>query len=441
MDSINQYGVFQTGEKAVYDKHTKVINSPEGYYKIRVHLVFAVKFDGRCKARLVADGHLTCEPVENIYSGVVSLRNLRLVMFLGKLNNLDIWGTDIGNTYLEAFTDEKLDIVAGPEFGELEGFILVFLKAFYGLKSSGKRWAEVIHDILKDMKCFPSKAHSCIWLRKNHRKSHYEYIAVYGDDLCIAAENPEGILNTFKTNSLLKIKGDDKLTYHLGADYFEDPDGTLVSQPKKYIDKLPQTYKRLFNEDIPRGTKTPLDKNDHPEMDTSEVLEGEMVSKYLTMVGQLQWLITMGRFDIYPHVVSLSRFRAAPRQGHIERLKRVHGYVIKTKDYDIRFRTEEPNYSYLPEQNYDGTNSVYGDVKETIPDDIPEPLGKSVTTTATVDANLNHCLATGKSLTADYILSTRHLQIGIQKGKPQLKLPHMDLNLWHPKLQASKLLI
>ena len=56
----------------------------------------------------MADGHLSPEPIENIYSGVVSLRNLGSVIFLGKLNNLDIWGADIGNACLEAFTDEKL---------------------------------------------------------------------------------------------------------------------------------------------------------------------------------------------------------------------------------------------------------------------------------------------------------------------------------------------
>ena len=60
----------------------------------------------------MADGHLTPEPIENIYSGVVSLRNLRLVIFLGKLNSLELWGADIGNAYLEAFTDEKLYILA-----------------------------------------------------------------------------------------------------------------------------------------------------------------------------------------------------------------------------------------------------------------------------------------------------------------------------------------
>ena len=98
--------------------------------------------------------------------GVVSLRNHRLVIFLGKLNHQDLWGADIGNAYLEAFTDEKLYIVPGPEFHELEGYILMFLRDLYGLLSSGKRWAEVIHGILRDMKVLPSKADQCIWLRK-----------------------------------------------------------------------------------------------------------------------------------------------------------------------------------------------------------------------------------------------------------------------------------
>ena len=83
----------------------------------------------------------------------------------------------------------------------------------------------------------------------------YEYIAVYVDDMCIAAESPSVIIQIFKSKYHLKVKGDGKLTYHLGADYFEDPDGTFVSQPKKYIDKLADTYKRLFKEDPPKGYK------------------------------------------------------------------------------------------------------------------------------------------------------------------------------------------
>ena len=64
--------------------------------------------------------------------------NLKLVIFLGKLNNLELWRADIGNAYLEAPAEEKLYIVAGPEFEDWEGYILTFSKALYGLKSSGK---------------------------------------------------------------------------------------------------------------------------------------------------------------------------------------------------------------------------------------------------------------------------------------------------------------
>ena len=44
----------------------QVSNDPQGHQKIRVHLVFAVRHDGRHKARLVAHGHLTPDPVESI---------------------------------------------------------------------------------------------------------------------------------------------------------------------------------------------------------------------------------------------------------------------------------------------------------------------------------------------------------------------------------------
>ena len=75
-----------------------------------------------------------------------------------------------------------------------------------------------------------------------------------------------------------------------------------------------------------------------------------MAAKYLTIVGQLQWLVILGRFDLHAHVAAMSRFRDAPRHGHMDRLKRIYAYAIRTKDYAVRFRTDQPDYSFLPEQ-------------------------------------------------------------------------------------------
>ena len=98
--------------------------------------------------------------------------------------------------------------------------------------------------------------------------------------------------------------------------------------------------------------------------------------------------------------MSLSRFRAQPRKGHLDRAKRIVGYLLFLPDGAIRFRTGEPDFSSLKDQEYDWTRSVYSGACEQIPHDIPKRLGKHVQTTHYLDANLHHDLATGKAVTA-----------------------------------------
>ena len=245
----------------------------------------------------------------------------------------------------------------------------------------------------------PSKADPCVWMREN-KTLKYEYLAIYVDDLCIAAQDPGQIIQSLKEDFKLKVKGDGPLSHHLDADYTRDKDNTLVCHPKKYIERLAESYHYMFKQDPPKNMRTPLDKNDHPELDDSELLKGDSIQHYLTMIGQLQWLVTLGRFDIHAQVTTMSMFRSAPRKGHLERLQRIYGYVLKTKHYSTRYRTEEPDYTYLPDMKYDWSYTVYGNTQEIIPHDCPKPLGNSVTTTTTLDANLLHCMATGASLTA-----------------------------------------
>ena len=49
MESMLEYKVFKKWDKAILEKLKKVLNSPKGYHRIKVHLVFADKFDGRHK--------------------------------------------------------------------------------------------------------------------------------------------------------------------------------------------------------------------------------------------------------------------------------------------------------------------------------------------------------------------------------------------------------
>ena len=98
-------------------------------------------------------------------------------------------------------------------------------------------------------------------------------------------------------------------------------------------------------------------------------------------------------------VVSLSAFRAAPRVGHLERAKMIFGYLARMNTAKLRIRTGQPDYSALPNFDFDWTRTIYGAMEEMLPKDAPEPLGKQVTLTHFVDANLMHDLSTGRSLT------------------------------------------
>ena len=86
-------------------------------------------------------------------------------MFLAELNDLQLWGADVGNAYFQAFRKGKLHIVAGPEFDELQGHVRVLYKTLDGTRSGGACWHDKLFDILQQMAFKPSKADPDIWMR------------------------------------------------------------------------------------------------------------------------------------------------------------------------------------------------------------------------------------------------------------------------------------
>ena len=153
-------------------------------------------------------------------------------MFLAELNGLGLWGADVGNAYLEAYTKEKVYIITGDSFGDRKGHVLVINKALYGLRSSGAKWHDRFADALREMGFMPSKADPEVWMRYND--SMYEYIAVYVDDLAVAARDPQGIIDMLLQAYKFKLKGIGPIEFHLGCDFGRDPDGTLWFEPRKY---------------------------------------------------------------------------------------------------------------------------------------------------------------------------------------------------------------
>ena len=87
----------------------------------------------------------------------------------------------------------------------------------------------------------------------------------------------------------------------------------------------------MFGENPKELYSFPLEKGDHPELDSSNLLDADGIQKYQSMIGAMQWAISIGRFDIATAVMSLSSFHVAPHVRHLERCKRIYAYLSKMR--------------------------------------------------------------------------------------------------------------
>jgi hypothetical protein len=232
---------------------------------------------------------------------------------LAELNGLDVHAADIGNAYLEAFTKELVYIIAGPEFGDCQGNVLIIVKALYGLRTSGARFHEKFSDTLKDMGFTPSFADPDVWMKPCG--THYEYVCVYVDDLAVMMKSPVDFFLGLKKRKY-KLKGVGEITYHLGGDFYRDPDGTLAWGARTYVKRIINQSEAIFGHP-PKEYTSPIDKDDHPELDTTDLLPPYDIQHFQSLIGAFQWAIALGRWDIFCVTMTMGRFRVAPRIGHL----------------------------------------------------------------------------------------------------------------------------
>ena len=78
--------------------------------------------------------------------------------------------------------------------------------------------------------------------------------------------------------------------------------------------------------------------------------------------------------------MTLASFRAKPREGHLNKSRRVVFYLVNFKHATIRIRTEEPDLSSIFITPYEWEESVWGKGTELLPQDAPRQKGKHVVT-------------------------------------------------------------
>ena len=97
-----------------------------------------------------------------------------------------------------------------------------------------------------------------------------------------------------------------------------------------------RNYERLFGTRPSRKFQSPLERVTLRWTHRTYLM--------MSLIGAMQWAVSLTRMD---SATALSGFRIAPRVGHLERFKRVYGYIAKFKAASIRVRTNQPDCSIL----------------------------------------------------------------------------------------------
>ena len=73
----------------------------------------------------------------------------------------------------------------------------------------------------------------------------------------------------------------------------------------------------MFDGEEPKTYMSPLPKGDQPELEDTEECGPADTVRFQSLVGALQWCISLCRADIANAVMTLSRYRAMPLVGHL----------------------------------------------------------------------------------------------------------------------------
>lgn len=384
---------------------------PPGWTKASGHIIFDVRMTLERKVRWVKDGHRTPEPDNSTYAGVVSRESVRIALTYAALNGLEVCACNIQNAYLQSPSSEKHFIICGPEFGlENKGKRALIIRALYGGKSAGADYWRHVRSAMEEMGFQSCKADPDVWIRsaiKADGTDYYQYVLLYVDDILAIMESPEKFIRAelgakfvVKPNSIGPPK--QYLGNKVSHVTLENGKTAWSFSSSQYVQNAVQNvsdYLAKENKSLPTRVRSPWTSNYRPETDVSSELLPKPATYYQSLIGVLRWICELGRVDITMETSAMASMMAMPRQGHLEQLYHMFAYLKIKHNSSMVFDPTEPDIDDTQFPKEDWTASAYGDCREELPPNMPDPKGVGFTMRAFVDSDHAGELTTRRSRT------------------------------------------
>ena len=101
---------------------------------------------------------------------------MRLLDIIANSQNLKFLAGNIGNTFIQAHTKDKINTRCGPDIDDREYSIAIIVSAIYGLTKSAERFRTILADFLRNLGFVSSRYDRDVWMRFRDDKTEYYYI-------------------------------------------------------------------------------------------------------------------------------------------------------------------------------------------------------------------------------------------------------------------------
>ncbi|GJX34906.1 putative ribonuclease H-like domain-containing protein [Tanacetum coccineum] len=289
------------------------------------------------KARLVAQGFRQEEGIDydEVFAPVARIEAIRLFLAFASYMGFTVYQMDVKSAFLYGTIEEEVYVHQPPGFVDPAHPNKVYkvIKALYGLHQAPRAWYETLSSFLMENGFRRGTIDKTLFIKKN--KSDIMLVQVYVNDI-IFGSTKKSMCTEFEDcmHKRFQMSSMGELTFFLGLQVKQQPDGIFISQDKYVADIL-----KKFDFWSIRKATTPIESNKPLVKD--EDGEGVDVHVYRSMIGSLMYL-TASRPDIMFVVCACARFQVTPKASHLNAVKRIFRYLKHQPKLGLWYPRDSP---------------------------------------------------------------------------------------------------
>jgi uncharacterized membrane protein YciS (DUF1049 family) len=282
------------------------------------------------KVSLVCKGYAQIEGLDfdETFAPVARLEAIGIFLAYACHKRFKVYQMDVKSAFLNGDLNEEvyMEQLEGFELYDNPDLVCKLKKALYGLKQAPRAWYHRLDTYLKDKGFKRGTIDNNLYIKTED--NDLLIMLVYVDDIIFGCNN-DSLVKWFSSamESEFEMSMICELSFFLGLQITQRSEGMFISQ-EKYLREM---LKRFQIEDYkpvgtPMVTGCKLSKDDDsPDVDQSS---------YRSMIGILLY-ITTSCPDIMHVVGMVGRYQFAPKQNHLQVVKRIFRYLKETMTHGL----------------------------------------------------------------------------------------------------------